>query len=662
MSKYPYRGNIPGLPYSNMQETNLDWIISELEDLQRQIDEFEPEIADGSVTTPKLADGSVTTEKIADGAVTTEKLADEAVTSEKIGFNEVKNDNIETVDVNKLRDNPNNSGKFLSVDADGTISAVQPSEIEGVRSVTSTDPAILAVTNAASEVKLSLERDEVDIEDLKNYQGVRDDIDSKIETITSNDGTLSVTESGTNEKAVDLGIRDNVIDTDMLKDFIITLSKINLEGANEGQIMKVVDGQLQWAEDATGGVPTPTPQPDALPIAKSYRGGNLIWGLNPTKFIFENTIPSNAQSMAVFGDMSAANDGSVVYYATTDKPNEIHIAANGKIIIANDMSNWFNLITLSALEGLENIETIYVEKMDGLFADNNQPIKEIYLGENDLSNVYSINQFLGNASGRSHTFYNANLKTMKDSKVTSYNEMYGSVVYLLVGTQNDVGLQSKLSAAYVGVADNIITKEIRQAPIEVFYGEGGTYKNKTIYISENIPETTNYFCDVSGLLDHSILLEYGTNILLLRSDKVVLPETLNVPLFQGGANGNLTLDQSFVDNIDVSNLRNILAPIFHYEGSGSSNITPNQQFINFMQKPFKPIIFHNIMSDRFRVGFSEVTDIDISAWDISEATDLSNMCLSMSNINFLVADTSAKSFFESQNVGGSNITFTVKSA
>ena len=82
----------------------------------KQLNELEPEIADGSVTTDKLADGAVTTAKIASKAVETGKLADGAVTNDKLAENAVTTSEIadEAVTTAKIGDSQITADKMAS--------------------------------------------------------------------------------------------------------------------------------------------------------------------------------------------------------------------------------------------------------------------------------------------------------------------------------------------------------------------------------------------------------------------------------------------------------------------------------------------------------------------------------------------------------------------
>lgn len=75
----------------------------------KQLNEYNPEISDGSITTDKLANGAVTSAKIAgksiesgnlaDNAVTTDKIADEQITNEKMAADAIGTSNIQNKSV-----------------------------------------------------------------------------------------------------------------------------------------------------------------------------------------------------------------------------------------------------------------------------------------------------------------------------------------------------------------------------------------------------------------------------------------------------------------------------------------------------------------------------------------------------------------------------------
>ena len=83
----------------NVKEAEDDYDVV----VKKQLDDFEPEIADGSITTTKLADDSVTSDKIADDAITTGKIADDAVTTGKLDDGAVKTGKIDDEAVTTIK-------------------------------------------------------------------------------------------------------------------------------------------------------------------------------------------------------------------------------------------------------------------------------------------------------------------------------------------------------------------------------------------------------------------------------------------------------------------------------------------------------------------------------------------------------------------------------
>jgi len=160
------------------------------------------------------------------------------------------------------------------------------------------------------------------------------------------------------------------------------------------------------------------------------------------KIIFEDSIniPEDSQSW----DISAAedksvmayleNDGTVVYYGKEIQGYIVHIQANGKIY-ANENSDFMfaYLHHLTAIEGMENLDTSKVTSMKGMFVNCNA-LTNVDLSHFDTSNVTDMSfMFSANADAPSSTLKIAtlSLENFNTSKVTNMSNMFNGCTNLL---------------------------------------------------------------------------------------------------------------------------------------------------------------------------------------------------------------------------------------
>jgi len=170
---------------------------------------------------------------------------------------------------------------------------------------------------------------------------------------------------------------------------------------------------------------------------------------NTTSIFFEKNMESPTTYVAAF-DESASRDGSIMAYviANEDNPSTytIKFQTDGKFLMPNDSTSYFHSFSkVTAINGLENVNTSQVEKMPYIFLDM-KSLKKLDLSNFDTSNVTNMSyMFLGcsslteldisnfdtrNVTDISYMFYgcssltNLNLSSLDTSKVTNMSNMF----------------------------------------------------------------------------------------------------------------------------------------------------------------------------------------------------------------------------------------------